>query len=162
VSTPAARSQSVTTVQFHLHRDLPVLVDNLNVETALVPSVRGILGEDFLRKFDLLIDYGERTLSFNEPAPEGERLPFENSSAYKDQHTFNRLMIRVSFPGAGGSEAVLQLDTAAWVAELFPASHVSLPPAGFQANRDEFPRSPTHLRNRSGQTRKLVRRLSAA
>lgn len=116
---------------------LPVLVDSLGDETALVPGVRGILGEDFLRRFDLLIDYDKRTLSFNEQPPEGERLPFESAGAYQGQHTFNRLMIEAVFPGAGGREAVLQLDTAAWVAELFPSSHISLSPTRSRANKGD-------------------------
>jgi hypothetical protein len=108
----------------------PVLVDKLSEETALVPSVRGILGEDFLKAFDLLIDYDRSLLSFNESAPDGERLQFEDAGAYRDKHTFNRVMIKVGFPGAGGNEAVLQLDTAAWVVELFPASHLVLSSGG--------------------------------
>ena len=108
----------------------PVLVDKLNEETALVPGIRGILGEDFLKAFDLLIDYDHSLLSFDEPTPDGERLQFEEAGVYRGKHTFNRVMIKVDFPAAGGSEAVLQLDTAAWVVELFPASHVVLASAG--------------------------------
>lgn len=113
-----------TTVAF------PVLVDKLNEETALVPGVRGILGEDFLKAFDLLIDYDRSLLSFNESAPDGERLKFEDAGAYREKHTFNRVMIKVGFPTAGGSEAALQLDTAAWVVELFPASHIVMSSRG--------------------------------
>ena len=112
----------------------PVLVDKLNEETALVPRVRGILGEDFLKGFDLLIDYDRSLLSFNESAPEGERLQFEDAGTYRGKHTFNRVMIKVSFPRAGGRDAVLQLDTAAWVVELFPSSHIALSSAGVSSS----------------------------
>ena len=111
----------------------PVLVDKLDEETALVPGVRGILGEDFLKAFDLLIDYDHSLLSFDEPTPDGERLQFEEAGSYHDKHTFNRVMIKVGFPGNGSSEVVLQLDTAAWVVELFPASHIVLPVPGVSA-----------------------------
>lgn len=127
----------------------PVLVDKLDAETALVPGVRGILGEDFLKSFDLLIDYDRRTISFNEPSPEGERLAFGDAGSVSGRHTFNRLMVDVSFPEAGGSQAVLQLDTAAWVAELFPSSHFALARAGFhggKAGQHREAGSPQYLR----------------
>lgn len=113
-------------------KSFPVLVDKLDAETALAPGVRGILGEDFLKAFDVLIDYDRRTISFNEPAREGEQLAFADAGSVRGRHTFNRLMVDVAFPGAGGSHAVLQLDTAAWVTELFPSSHVGLASVGFR------------------------------
>ena len=113
----------------------PVLVDKLDSEHALVRGVRGILGEDFLKAFDLLIDYDRRTITFNDPVPEGERLAFADTGEVNGRHTFNRLMMEVAFPGAGGRHAVLQLDTAAWVMELFPSSHVGLPSVGFRGNQ---------------------------
>lgn len=122
----------------------PVLVDKLSEETALVPGIRGILGEDFLKAFDLLIDYDRSLLSFNESAPDGERLQFEDAGSYRGKHTFNRVMIKVDFPGAGGSEALLQLDTAAWVVELFPSSHFALSPASAGKSRRAY--VPTTMR----------------
>jgi predicted aspartyl protease len=40
---------------------LVALVDRLDAARALVPGARGILGEDFLRQFDIFIDYEKRS-----------------------------------------------------------------------------------------------------
>lgn len=101
-------------------------VDKMENARELVPGVRGILGEDFLRKFDVLIDYERRLLHFNEPAPDGERIPFQDASRFGERRTINRLLVEVEFPGTGSGPVVMQLDTAARIIELFPASHVAL------------------------------------
>jgi hypothetical protein len=88
--------------------------------------VRGILGEDFLREFDILIDYEKQLISFDETAPLGERIPFEDTGGYGGKRTVNRLLVKVEFPGTGSGPVVLQLDTAARITELFPSSHVPL------------------------------------
>jgi hypothetical protein len=38
----------------------------------------------------------------------------------------NRLLVKVEFPGTQSGPVALQIDTAAWMTELFPTSHVSL------------------------------------
>jgi hypothetical protein len=105
---------------------LEVLVDKVDNVRNLVPGLNGILGEDFLSQFNVLIDYDKRWLYFDAPAPDGERVPFQARSTYKENRTMNRLLVKVEFPGTQSGPVALQIDTAAWMTELFPASHVSL------------------------------------
>jgi predicted aspartyl protease len=106
---------------------LGALVDRLDAARALVPGVRGILGEDFLKQFDIFIDYEKHRLSFDEFAPAGDRCRFVDMGEYRGQPTVNRVLIKVKFLGASNGDVMLQLDTAVKMPELFPASHVSLP-----------------------------------
>ena len=45
---------------------LRAIVDELARQKMLAPGIRGVLGEDFLSRFDILIDYRRHTLRFNE------------------------------------------------------------------------------------------------
>ncbi len=105
---------------------LEVLVDKVDNVRNLVPGLNGILGEDFLSQFNVLIDYDKRWLYFDAPAPDGERVPFQARSTYRENRTMNRLLVKVEFPGTQSGPVALQIDTAAWMTELFPTSHVSL------------------------------------
>jgi hypothetical protein len=106
---------------------LGVLVDRLDTARAMAPGVRGVLGEDFLRQFDIFIDYEKHWLRFDELAPAGERCRFADEGEYRGQPTRNRVLIRVKFLGTGNGDVLMQLDTATKMPELFPASHVILP-----------------------------------
>jgi hypothetical protein len=106
---------------------LGVLVDRLDAARAMAPGVRGVLGEDFLKQFDIFIDYEKHWLRFDEFAPAGERCRFADEGEYHGQPTKNRVLIRVKFLGAGNGDVLMQLDTATKMPELFPASHISLP-----------------------------------
>lgn len=106
---------------------LEAFVDKLDNVRSMVPGLSGILGEDFLRQFDVLIDYDKRWLYFDVPAPDGERVEFQARSTCKGNRTLNRLLVKVEFPETESGQVVLQVDTAAFITELFPASHVSLP-----------------------------------
>jgi len=108
---------------------LEVLVDTMGDVKKLLPGIRGVLGEDFLKYFDVLIDYQKRSLYFGEMTPDGPQYSFEKAGAYHGIPTHNRLLLKVGFPDAGKEDVVLQLDTAAWVTELFPASDIVLPSA---------------------------------
>jgi len=107
--------------------DLGVMVDKLGEVKFLAPGVRGVLGEDFLSRFDILIDYKRRELSFGDSAPAGERCPIETLGHYHGLPTSNRLLIKAEFMDATGGKVKLQLDTGAKTPELFPASHDSFP-----------------------------------
>lgn len=108
---------------------LGVIVDKLTRQKLLAPGIRGVLGEDFLSRFDLLIDYRKRSLSINPPVPLGERCRFETIGEYRGAPTTNRLLIGVEFMEVSGDKVQLQLDTGAKMPELFPVSHDSHPPA---------------------------------
>lgn len=47
--------------------NLEMLVDTTNSATALNPGFRGVIGQDFLAKFDFMLDYEHRLLSFFPP-----------------------------------------------------------------------------------------------
>jgi len=66
----------------------------------VVGNVRGVLGEDFLQNFDVLIDYRHKVVrlesegsSMAETAIGGEHLPLELNGTYHGQPTHNRLVI---------------------------------------------------------------------
>jgi hypothetical protein len=103
-------------------------VDKLTRQKMLAPGIRGILGEDFLSKFDILIDYKRHWLRFGEAPPAGERCRFETIGQYRGLPTTNRLLIAAEFIEVSGAKVQLQLDTGAKIPELFPASQDSRSP----------------------------------
>jgi hypothetical protein len=102
--------------------DLGVMVDKLGEVKFLAPGIRGVLGEDFLSRFDILIDYKRNEMSFGDPAPAGERCPIETLGKYHGLPTSNRLLIKAEFLDTADGKVKLQLDTGAKTPELFPAS----------------------------------------
>jgi hypothetical protein len=143
LQAPAIGEASITTV-LHVRQDklvqlqnvrlgeasvsgLGAVVDKLARQKMLAPGIRGILGEDFLSRFDILIDYRKRMLRFGDPPPAGERCRFETTGQYRGSRTTNRLLIGVEFMGVSGGKVQLQLDTGAKMLELLPASHDSFP-----------------------------------
>jgi hypothetical protein len=98
------------------------IVDKLARQTMLAPGIRGVLGEDFLSNFDLLIDYGERSLRFGDAPPVGERCRFETIGQYHGSPTTKRLLITTEFMDVSAGKMELQLDTGARFTELFPSS----------------------------------------
>jgi len=100
---------------------LGAVVDKLDEEKLLAPGIRGMLGEDFLSIFDILIDYQKRVLRFDEPAPAGERCRLDTMGKYHGLPTSNRLLIEAEFMDTNGGKVQLQLDTGAKTPELFPA-----------------------------------------
>lgn len=107
---------------------LSAVVDKLTRQKILAPGIRGVLGEDFLSKFDILIDYKQHWLRFGDPPPAGERCRFETIGEYHGSPTTNRLLIAVELMEVSRGKVQLQLDTGAKVPELFPVSHLSPSP----------------------------------
>jgi hypothetical protein len=105
---------------------LGAAVDTLTRQKMLAPGIRGVLGEDFLSNFDILIDYKQHWLRFGDAPPAGERCRFETIGQYRGSPTTNRLLIPAEFMEVGGAKVQLQLDTGARIPELFPASRDSL------------------------------------
>ena len=101
---------------------LGAVVDKLARQKTLAPGIRGVLGEDFLSKFDVLIDYQQHWLRFGGAPPAGERCRFETIGQYHGSPTTNRLLIAVEFMEVSGAKVQLQLDTGAKLPELFPRS----------------------------------------
>jgi len=107
--------------------ELAAIIDKMDQVKLKAPGVRGVLGEDFISEFDLLIDYKKRELRFDPPAPAGERCRIETMGHYRGQTTTNRLLIEAEFMDVSGGKVQLQLDTGAKMPELFPVRHDSFP-----------------------------------
>jgi len=100
--------------------ELSAVIDKMDQVKLKAPGVRGVLGEDFLSQFDLLIDYKKHELRFDGPAPAGERCRIETMGQYHGSPTTNRLLIDVEFLDVSAGKVQLQLDTGARMPELFP------------------------------------------
>jgi len=103
--------------------ELGAIIDKLDEVKLRAPGIRGVLGEDFLSQFDVLIDYRARTLRFNGNVPAGERCRIETAGRYQDMPTTNRLLVKAQFMDVSRGEVQLQLDTGAKLPELFPVRH---------------------------------------
>jgi hypothetical protein len=99
------------------------VVDKLARQKFMTKGIRGILGEDFLSRFDFLIDYKQHLLRFGDPPPKGDRCRFETIGQYHGSPTTNRILIQVEFAEVSEKVMRLQLDTGARTPELFPVSH---------------------------------------
>ena len=100
--------------------ELGAVIDKMDQVKLKAPGVRGVLGEDFLSQFDILIDYKKHELRFDGPAPAGERCRIETMGQYRGSPTTNRLLIDVEFLDVTAGKVQLQLDTGAKMPELFP------------------------------------------
>lgn len=120
-----------------------VHVNSLSVAGATVPGgdifssdhpatvtskVRGVLGEDFLQNFDLLIDYRHQSIRFESPLGSmaetavGEHLPLQLNGVLHGQPTHNRLVVSGHIPELGDSPVLLLLDSGTTCPTLFRAS----------------------------------------
>jgi hypothetical protein len=94
-----------------------VVVQDLGQIRAADPRIRGVLGENFLAHFDLLIDYPHKLLCLDEGrvvqgAFRGERIPLVTARHAEDELPFtDRLVIAVSLSDTGGLPILLQLDS---------------------------------------------------
>ena len=117
-----------------------VRVNSLSVAGAVVPggeifsfglpatvsgTVRGVLGEDFLQNFDVLIDYRHRSLRLEVPLGSmaqtamGEHLPLQLTGIYHGKLTHNRLIISGRMGEFGDATMSLLLDSGANQFTLF-------------------------------------------
>ena len=141
LQTPTIGDVAITTV-LHMRQDklvqlrdlslggssvagLGAVVDKLARQKILAPGIRGVLGEEFLSKFDILIDFKQHWLRFGDAPPAGERRRFETVGQYHGFPTTNRLLIAAQLVGVSDDQLELQLDTGAKFPVLFPGSHVS-------------------------------------
>jgi hypothetical protein len=92
-------------------------LSDVNRYAYLVPKARGVLGEDFLRNFDLLIDYRHHLLQFESASGpladslDGERLPFRRNGLYHGELTYNRLVVMGNIGASGDKDLTLLLDS---------------------------------------------------
>jgi hypothetical protein len=113
---------SVGTREIRLPR---VAVLDLGSIQRVNPEVRGILGQDFLAHFDLLIDPQHMLLCFDQTGRmqhklNGERIPVLKSSAVQTPKPFPEpLLIAAHLEGGRSDSAVLKLDCGGNVPLLF-------------------------------------------
>jgi Aspartyl protease len=89
--------------------------------------IKGVLGENFLAHFDLLIDYAHKRLCLDETSAlrnsvRGEHIPLVIPEDHESELPFmERLVISVHLSGAGNREILLQLDSGSNGSLLYPA-----------------------------------------
>jgi Aspartyl protease len=94
-----------------------VVVQDLGPIQAADPRIRGVLGENFLAHFDLLIDYAYKLLCLDETGAmresvRGERIPLMTLQHPESEVPFTeRLVIPVHLSGTGNRQILLQLDS---------------------------------------------------
>jgi hypothetical protein len=93
------------------------VVQDLSQIQAADSRIRGVLGENFLAHFDLLIDYAHKLLCLDETTAmrdrvRGERIPFVRPQHPDSEVPFTeRLVISVHLSGTGTRQILLQLDS---------------------------------------------------
>jgi hypothetical protein len=93
------------------------VVHDLRQIKAADPRIRGVLGENFLAHFDMLIDYGHKRLCLDAPGGMSDKVRGEHISLVSPQHPEDelefaqRLVIAVHLSGAGSRQVLLQLDS---------------------------------------------------
>jgi hypothetical protein len=119
----AAYSQASVSVLDSLetgsHRVLKPLavVQNLGPIQAADPRIRGVLGENFLAHFDVLIDYEQKLLCLDEAKLmeqylRGERIPLLTSKHPETEVLFSRrLVVSVNLSDTGKRPILLQVDS---------------------------------------------------
>jgi predicted aspartyl protease len=105
--------------------DLPVVVEGVDQIHALNPKVRGILGENFLGRFDLLIDYKHKIICFDESKSmqrelQGERVPMIRRQERSGDFAYTQpLDVTVHIPDDRKKGIVLRLDSGTYIPILF-------------------------------------------
>ena len=101
----------------HLVEKPFVIVQDLGQIQAADPRIRGVLGENFLAHFDLLIDYPHKLLCLDETGVMRKSVHGERISLVAPQHPesevpfTDRLLISVHLSGTGTRQILLQLDS---------------------------------------------------
>ncbi len=94
-----------------------VVVHDLGSIQAADPRIRGVLGENFIAHFDLLIDYGRRVLCLDDAkllqkGLRGERIPLVLPKHPETDLPFSqRLVVSVNLSNTGTRPILLQLDS---------------------------------------------------
>ena len=113
---PVAVLDSLETGAHVVAKPLAVVQDLSPIQAA-DPRIRGILGENFLAHFDVLIDYRRRLVCLDEAKAmerelRGERIPLVTPADPGNPVPFSgRLVISVNLSDTGDREILLQLDS---------------------------------------------------
>jgi hypothetical protein len=93
------------------------VIQDLGPIQAADPRIRGVLGENFLAHFDMLIDYSRGLLCLDEAKlmekyVRGERIPLVTSRHPETEMPFSeRLVVSVNLSDTGARPVLLQLDS---------------------------------------------------
>src|ERR1700691_2189811 len=102
------------------------IVQELGQIRAAVPRIRGVLGENFLAHFDLLIDYRHKVVCLDATKTLAGFMHGEHVPLIAPQHPeselpyMERLVISARLSGAGPREILLQVDSGSDGPILFP------------------------------------------
>jgi hypothetical protein len=104
-------------------------INALDKVRALSGPIQGVLGENFLRNFDVLINYERQTLFIDRTSSlkdmlVGERLSFSRFGNFNDQMIPNRVVIKLKVPSFAQKPLQFLVDSGANAATLYP------PPGG--------------------------------
>ena len=103
------------------------IVQDLGQIRAADPRIRGVLGENFLAHFDLLIDYRDKLLCLDETKAMGNNVRGERIRLVTPQHPESespfteRLVISVHLSDTGNRPIFLQLDSGSDGPILYPS-----------------------------------------
>ena len=104
--------------------DLQMAVEDLGNIQALNPTLRGILGNNFLSRFDLLIDHSRKKLCFDSSrqmqlSVRGERVQVLSHARSACMQFAEPILISVHFSGDHGEDTILRVDSGSNVPVLF-------------------------------------------
>ena len=105
-------------------RELTMAVVGLKQIQAVNPRVRGILGENFLGRFDLLIDYGHKMICLDQSKElqkqlQGERVPLIEQARDGDLAYAAPILVAVHMPETDKKRMVLRVDSGSNVPLLY-------------------------------------------
>lgn len=101
------------------------VIEDIPALKATDPRLRGILGQNFLARFDLLIDNSQRILCLDESgslalAVKGEHIPLEQPHGPRDDMPFTRpIIVSVRLTAADVAPLLLRLDSGSNAALLY-------------------------------------------
>jgi Aspartyl protease len=101
-------------------------IDVVDRAQVLNGRVEGILGENFLKNFDILIDNEQQTLFIDrtsslEGSVAGERLGFSRFGSSDDKPTTDRIVIELKVPSFTGKPLLFLVDSGINAAVLYPS-----------------------------------------
>lgn len=111
------------------------VIENIPDLKAADPHIRGILGQNFLSRFDLLIDNRHPTLCLDESKSlsqsiKGEHIPLEQPHGPRDALSFTRpLVISARLMGTDLAPVLLRLDSGSNAALLYATQPSFLTPS---------------------------------
>jgi gag-polyprotein putative aspartyl protease/Aspartyl protease len=111
--------------------NLAVLVESIAGVDQFEAKIRGVLGEDFLSRFDFLLDNRHHQLHLEEGVVahslvedlEGEHIPLLDHGRAAGNPTSNRLLLSAKVPDVGPNELTFALDSGASTIVLFSNAH---------------------------------------